>query len=122
MLCLALAALAVVAVAGGAGPKNAVPLGDWSDTTTHCMTGRCKGQDFKNPTTVTKYDPATGEFSGEDGGVPISGKVTGQAVTLVYDSAGYKATLVGSISADGDSCATADPAAERRTSAFNRST
>jgi hypothetical protein len=76
LLALGLGLVAVMAFPSGASASTGVPnpLGTWISQFT--CTAVCGGT-FSHTTTITKFSPSTGAFSGTDSDGPIEGTVTG---------------------------------------------
>ncbi len=84
---------------GTAAAVNNSPVGNWKNTYAYCLTGWCNGQRFLNPTVITAYDPATGQFSGHDAGFPVTGSFHGTSLTMMIGGpgSGYTAHVVATI-------------------------
>jgi len=95
----ALLGVSQTAVGTAAGVENS-PVGNWKNTYAYCLSGWCKGQRFLNPTVITSYSPATGQFSGHDAGFPVTGSFHGTSLNMMIGGtgSGYTAHVVATIS------------------------
>lgn len=89
--------LVVLALSAGTAAAAPVsPVGTWKSVA-HCTIGWCKGQDFNDPTTITRFNSQTGSFSGTDAGMVAQGTMSGSSMHMVVSSGGYSSKVVGSI-------------------------